>query len=236
MSAFRFKQFQIEHQQSFKVGTDGVLLGAWANIEKDKNILEIGSGSGVISIMLAQRNYSAKITGIEIDPQSVTESKSNILQCPWHERIKVIKTDLQHFMTEQKFDHIITNPPFFSNSTKSKNKRKNETRHTETLSFDDIISFGQHYLQKNGTLSIILPKEEGTFFISQAIKKNFTLNRVTSVRSKINKPIERLLIEFIYLSTENRTIKEETLVIQNEQRNDYTEDYIKLTEAFYLIM
>ena len=234
MGAFRFKQFQIEHDHSFKVGTDGVLLGAWVSVIENANVLEIGSGSGLISIMMAQRNNSSNFIGVETDKNSVIESKKNIQNCPWSNRIKILHSKLQEFSPETKFQQIITNPPFFINSTKSHNLRKNETRHTDSLTFDDIISFSKNHLVHEGLLSIILPTGEAHIFHNQIAKEGFSLKRNTKVRSKADKPVERELLEFIKSPHSNNDSSE--LIIQFEKRNDYTPEYINLTKDFYIIM
>jgi len=235
MSAFNFKQFKIHHEESFKVGTDGVLLGAWVNLENKKKILEIGSGSGLISLVLAQRTKNSQITGVEIDNLSFHESMKNVKESPWTDRVKIYHDTIQHYSkkTDQFFDLIISNPPFFTDALRSTNKKKAIARHTDKLPFSDLLKVTSKHLTENGTLALILPKTEGDIFIDQAIRQGLFLTRVTEVQSKKEKPTERLLIEFGRIK---KKLKKDQLIIQFEKRNDYTTDYINLTKDFYTIM
>lgn len=234
---FHFKQFLIHHDQcAMKVGTDGVLLGAWANVLEDEHVLDIGTGSGLISIMLAQRNATAHITGIEIDESAARQALSNASLSPWKERLEMLHFSFQDFisMTEKKFNHIVSNPPFFQEGTNTSSKERNMARQTVSLTFEEIISGANQLLLENGKLSIILPVAESRLFYKIAIQYGFNLNRKLNVKSKKEKNIERILMEFS--KKEKIPLKEKTLIIQHEKRNDWTDSYIELTGDFYLKM
>ncbi len=235
-TSFQFKQFSIEHDRcAMKVGTDGVLLGAWANIENAKNILDIGTGSGLISIMMAQRNKNAHIVGVEIDKNAALQAQENINNSPWKDRLKIIHQSIQNYTQETLFlfDHIISNPPFFSVQENKIDARK-IARQTLTLNDLDLIDTSIQLLKKEGKLSIILPFTEGNYFINEAAKRNLFLSKKTNVYPKKDKPIERLLLEF--KKSETKNILNDSIIIQKEKRNDWTQEYIQLTQAFYLKM
>ncbi len=233
--SFRFKQFEIYHDQcAMKVGTDGVLLGAWATIKGDKNVLDIGTGTGLIAIMLAQRCPTAgEIHGVELDEAAYFQALENRDNSPWANRIDVFHTKIQDFDNIVKYDLIVSNPPFFLAGTKSLNQQRNQARHTNELPFEELLKSVAKLLTNEGRFSIILPYEEGKLFEQQAINYQLYCNRKTAVRSKKEKPLERLLLEF---ERQDKPIQENELTIQYEQRNDYTEDYIALTKDFYIIM
>jgi tRNA1Val (adenine37-N6)-methyltransferase len=235
MSAFNFKKFKIHHQQSFKVGTDGVLLGAWIKLDNPHTILDIGSGSGLIPLILAQRTNSTVIKGVEIDDLSFEESVKNVEESPWSDRVEILHDSVQSFSdnTATKFDLIVSNPPFFNNSVKSSDKKKAIARHTDKLSFEDLIDVANKHLTEVGKLAVVLPKVEGENFIQLASSKGLYLNRLTEVSSKKDKPVERLLMEF---SENDLVLEQDKLIIQFEKRNDYTPGYIELTKDFYTIM
>ncbi len=248
---FQFKQFEIHQQQSaMKVGTDGVLLGAWAAVEGAKRILDIGTGTGLIALMMAQRNEKALIDAVEIDKKAYEEAKYNFEISKWSNRLSIFHDSIQDFAknTAEKYDFIISNPPYFINSTKSDKAAKNQVRHTDSLSFDELLNAVNQLLTKDGKFCVVLPFYEGEQFYNLATEPSLS-NRDTSGQAKANKlycikkvivrgrefkPVERLLIEF---SKEKKTYEENNLIIQNSpKRHDYTEDYINLTKDFYLFM
>lgn len=180
---FNFKQFTIYQDKSaFKVGTDGVLLGAYTDVTGVNRILDIGSGTGLISIMLAQR-CEAEITAIEPDNESYIQTCENVSRCDWHERIKVEHTDLQNFNPVQgKFDLIVTNPPFFSDSLKSSDLRKSFARHNDSLTSDGILEGVLKLLEDEGRLQLILPYVEGNVFIAEAHKYGLYCNNILKIK------------------------------------------------------
>lgn len=232
---FKFKQFCIKQDQTaMKVGTDGVLIGAWANCTNTYTILDVGSGTGLISIMLAQRNANAKITGLEIERDAFMQSLENVEASNWSDRIKIMHTSLQDFSEQNtdKFDLIVSNPPFFENSEKATGNKRNLARHTDSLSFEILISLAEKSLAEKGKFSVIIPMDSSTKFIFLANENNLFLNRKTIIKPNYKKPAKRILLEF---SRIKKQILEKELTIEIE-RHIYTKDYIDLTKEFYLKM
>lgn len=234
---FLFKQFQIFHDEcAMKVGTDGVLIGAWTDVSTAKTILDIGTGTGLIAIMSAQKNSIAEIDAIDIDSAAYYQAIKNVNLCQWKDRIRVHHLSVQDF-TEQKkntsYDVIVCNPPFFNAGTASNKQKRQIARHTNTLSYGDLIVSVDKLMSVEGKFSLILPRVEGVEFQKMANQKGLYLCRLTEVQSKKDKPVERLLMEF---QREKKQIIKNQLTIQFEARNDWTPDYIDLTKAFYLKM
>lgn len=229
---FKFKKFHVKNEISaMKVGTDGVLLGAWADISSSKLVLDVGSGTGLISLMVAQRSNS-KIIGIEIDSDAVKESIENIINSPWKERISIINNDITLISDElHGVDHIISNPPFFENGILAPDASRSTARHCDTLNFNSLISLAHKVLAFNGKLSFISPYEnkENITYIA-ALNKMF-ISRYTEVFSNPKKisPI-RILWE---LTAENIPTKKSKFYIRNIN-NQYSTEYINLTKEFYL--
>jgi len=228
---FEFKQFKIyQDKAAMKVGTDGVLLGAWASINEASNILDIGAGTGLIAIMCAQRNENAHIDAIEIDELASEQAKENINACPWTTRISITNKALQNFIPVSKYDAIITNPPFFVNSTKTSCDKKTTARHTDTLPFEEIINFSLKHLTPKGKLSVVLPVTESETFINIALEQKLYCTRKTIVIPKPGAQAKRLLMEFSPLYSKMIT---KTFTTETEQRHFYTEEYKELTGEFY---
>lgn len=172
---FTFKQFHIDHSRcAMKVGTDGTLLGAWATLPTDGSILDIGTGTGLIAIMAAQRSFGSKITAIDIDEDCVLQARENVSASPWHDRIEVIHSALLDFSPAQKFDCIISNPPYFIDSQLSPDAARSTARHTATLPFDELVSGVKRLLADDGHFSLILPPPEMERFRSAARGELFT--------------------------------------------------------------
>ncbi len=236
IAPFQFKQFTIEQDKCpMKVGTDGVLLGAWADVAEATSILDIGTGTGLIAIMLAQRNAIAQIHGVEIDEATCKQAKQNMENAIWSDRLTAFPVAIQEFATttSNTYDHIVSNPPFFTGGTFSDNQDRNSIRHTVKLPHGDLLIAVRKLLQPKGKFSLILPYLEGLRFEEIATTYNLHCTRKLEVQAKADKPIERLLLQF------ERTAKTqivEKLVIQREGRNDWTDEYINLTKDFYLNM
>lgn len=238
---FRFKQFEIYHDEcAMKVGTDGVLIGAWAAVHTAKNILDIGTGTGLIAIMAAQKNAKAHIDAIDIDKNAYLQAQKNITLCRWRHRLNVQHIALQDFLTKEnkaKYDAIISNPPYFNAGTAAPMQQRQTARHTVQLTHQALARGIQYLLSDAGKCSLVLPTAEGEEFVKIATKNALHLTRQTKVRSKKNKPIERLLLEFQQQRTNtNASVVPTELIIQHEARNDWTSDYIELTGDFYLKM
>ncbi|MFK7770780.1 MAG: tRNA1(Val) (adenine(37)-N6)-methyltransferase [Saprospiraceae bacterium] len=235
-SIFRFKQFQIEQNGcTMKVGTDGVLLGAWCDVHGKKEILDIGTGTGVIAVMLAQRKLDANVDAVEIDSTACQTAKENMLNSPFSDRLNCMEESIQDFAktTRKEYDLIVCNPPFFTGGTLSAQTSRNEVRHTIKLPNGDLFNSVQRLLKKDGKFCVVLPFIEGLRFKELAQNYNLYCTKVTQVKSKKDKPIGRLLLEFEKVNKPEIT---DELIIQFEKRNDFTPDYIALTKDFYLKM
>jgi len=230
---FEFKEFTIhQNNAAMKIGTDGILLGAWADLSDKKKGIDIGSGTGVISIMLCQRNEILEIESIEVSKRAVLDAKKNIKNCKWNKRIKLKHADLKLFSTENKYDLIISNPPYFKKSLKPKDLDRLKARHENDLKLEDILKFSNQNLTKDGSLNIILPFEQKKEAIEFAKKHGLNAIRECSVYPKPNKAPHRLLIE---LSKTKKTLESQSLIIENDGRHNYTDNYKKLTREFYTI-
>ena len=231
MSVFKFKEFSIIQEKSaMKVGTDGVLFGSWVSCKKANNILDIGCGTGLISLMLAQRNLISNVTGIEIDKIASQEAQLNICNSSWEERIEIIYTSLQEFRSEKKFDLILSNPPFFPQNNSQKSR--DIARHTNTLSFEELIVNSANLLKENGVFSVIVPKNSQEYFCQTASSHKLHINRVCYVRGNEASEVKRVMMEFSFIKS---IVIVEHLTIERS-RHSYTEKYIKLCEDFYFNM
>jgi tRNA1Val (adenine37-N6)-methyltransferase len=229
---FSFKEFTIfQEKAAFKVGTDGVLLGAYADITCRKRILDIGTGTGLVSIMLAQR-CDAEIVSLEPDYESFLQSEENVKRCKWAGRIKVINSNLQSYNSvEEKFDLIVTNPPYFSNSMKNPDPRKSSARHTDSLSSEDLLTGVEKLMNDSGIFQLIMPYVEGTIFIAEAQQFGLYCNNILKIRPLPKSEIRRLVMTF---SRKRLKLTEKFLTIEHGARHAYTEEYKTLTKDFYL--
>lgn len=236
MEPFKFKQFEIHQDKcAMKVGTDGVLLGAWADVSNTKRILDIGAGTGLIAIMLGQRTEDAIVHAVEIDDVAFDQAKQNMALAPWKDRLDVFHLAIQEYANsaEPEYDLIVSNPPFFSGGTFSHNQDRNSVRHTIKLPHNDLLTAVRKLLAADGKFCVILPFIEGLRFKEMASTYKFYCTKVTNVKPKADKAVERLLLQFERQPKE--TIEDE-LIIQNEGRNDWTTEYVGLTGEFYLKM
>lgn len=213
-----------------KVGTDGCLLGAWFDIENSKRILDIGAGTGLISIMAAQR-CNAKITGIEIDAAAAARAVENVKNSPWNERIEIINSDLRIFGTEELFDTIVSNPPYFANSLKCNNEQRTLARHNDTLSPAMFFAKAKELLASNGKISLILPTELFKEWEQEAIFKGFTPTRITNIQTTPQKMPKRTLVEF--QQNTGKVLKEDTLILESRP-GVYSKEACDLLRDFYL--
>ncbi len=214
-----------------KVGTDGVLLGAWASTEKVKRALDVGTGTGLIALMLAQRS-SAKVDAIEIEEDAVLQARNNFLNSPWKDRLQVYHTSLQDFSSfDKEYDLIVSNPPYFSVSSLTPPYRRAIARHTDKLSPGDLIACTTKFLAKNGRFAIIYPVNEFNFFLETASDYNLFMSRYTEVLPTPQKPAKRILAEF---SFQKSPFEKNTIVIERNGRHQFSEEYKSLTEDFYL--
>lgn len=230
---FQFKQFTIHQDRTpMKVGTDGVLLGAWAELEHAENILDIGTGTGLIALMSAQRNSSARIDAIEIERDACMQARENVAASPWSDRIEIIQSSLQDFKPEKRYDSIVCNPPFFINSTLTPDNGRTLARHCNSLPHTDLIDHAVQLLTPGGTFNVILPVNEAKELIAYAQMHQLYPRHITRVHPTPTKPPKRYLILF---STDTATATEDDLVIELS-RHQYSQEYIGLTREFYLLM
>ena len=230
---FNFKQFTIYHDRcAMKVGIDGVLLGVWTNVENSNQILDIGTGTGLIALILAQRS-EALIDAIDIDPNAVLQALENVEKSPWADRMKVKEMSLQNFAksTSLSYDLIVSNPPYFINSLKAPSGNRTTARHTESLTHEEIILNAMSLLKPAGRISMILPVNEALMCEEFALSQGLYCTREVSVFPKPTAVAKRILMEFC-LQPYQREVS--TLVIEGNERHHYSEDFSKLAKEFYL--
>lgn len=232
---FSFKQFFIHvGKAGMPVSTDGVMLGSWANIASAETILDIGTGTGLLALMCAQRNLDAKISAIDLDLIAVDIATYNIQESKWKERIQVIKEDILEYHPETLFDHLICNPPYFNNGQISSDIQRATARHSHYLPHLSLINQCKILLKPSGRASFILPLTEGETFIQLAKNKGWFVSRRCDVKATENKEIKRIMFELALYPTE--VIYTEMVIHDNTQKLGYSEDFIKLCKPFYLKM
>jgi tRNA1Val (adenine37-N6)-methyltransferase len=225
---FRFKNFEIHQSKDvFRVGTDGVLLGILADVENASEVLEVGTGTGLISLMLAQRNQDACFLGLDINEEAALLTKINFEHSPYRSRLKNIHQDFKTFDTERRFDLIVSNPPYFEESTSDKDKL---ARQTVELNFKQLIEVSANLLSEQGVLSVIIPAEAGNGFIESALKCRLFLKRKINIKGIEGSKTKRLVLEFSF--TEGM-IKGSDFVIEKSPRQ-YSDQYLELTKEFHV--
>ena len=221
-----------------KVGTDAVLLGAWvSNFDFPETILDVGAGSGVISLMMAQRFDAMTIDAVEIDEQAHEQCVENFENSDWGDRLFCYNASFEEFANEleeeeEQYDLIISNPPFYNDTFETEDASRNKARFTSSLSFNNLISGVAKLLSEKGFFSVIIPYKEEKSFIAVAAEKQLHLVKVCRVRGNVTSEIKRSLMTF---SFEREELEEEELIIEIE-RHRYTEEYINLTKNFYIKM
>ena len=214
-----------------KVGTDGVLLGAWVNPKSyPHQILDVGTGTGLVAIMLAQRFIRSQIHAIDIDHASAKEALFNTQTSPWSERINITHCALQDYNPSNKYDLIVSNPPYFRNTTLSYNKSRALARNNQRLSLEYLIERSYDLLHENGELAFIVPSNEFETIQSLAVKFKFHIIKLCWIKGNHQSPIKRLLIS---LSNKKNILEENSLTIEDDRHN-YTEEYKDLCKDFYL--
>lgn len=230
-SFFRFKRFCIHHDRcAMKVGTDGVLLGAWGCVD-GKNILDIGTGTGLIALMAAQRNPEASVLGIDIDKEAILQAKENIAESPFSDRVNCALQDVISFCPAITYDSILCNPPFFTEETLPDDIGRALARNSRSLPFSQLIKKVTLLLNNEGRFSVIIPSSHMQEFIGLCLAEMLYLNRRCVVRTKLSKPPRRVLLTF----TKEQAIKvdEQEICIMSDDGNR-SMAYKELTESFYL--
>ena len=247
MSSFQFRHFIIHQDRcAMKVGTDGVLLGAWASLPHPttpapapSSLLDIGTGTGIIALMLAQRTALTPtsrpfdITALEIDPTAAQQAQENVAASPWHDRITVHPLSLQAFAetcSPKKFALIVSNPPFYNATLKPTDESRAIARHKDALPVSDIARFASTHLSENGRLALIYPTAYDSEVMTAAVLSRLHPVRICDILTKVGKPSKRRMAEF---SLQNAPISREQLIIRDAD-GKYTDDYRALTADFYL--
>ncbi|MBJ7880107.1 tRNA1(Val) (adenine(37)-N6)-methyltransferase [Gelidibacter salicanalis] len=243
MKPFQFKQFTVyQNRCAMKIGTDSVLLGAWASLDANPySILDIGAGTGVLALMMAQRSAAELIDAIEIDDAAYVQCVDNFEQSPWADRLFCYHAALDEFVEDlsddesgmdDSYDLIISNPPFYTDTYKSDNQQRDLARFADAMPFRHLIESVSKLLSKQGLFSVIIPFSEEKDFMVLASKEHLYPQRILRVKGTPESEIKRSLIEFSFQET---TVNPKELVIETA-RHQYTEDYIALTKDFYLKM
>jgi tRNA1Val (adenine37-N6)-methyltransferase len=234
---FQFKQFTIhQNKTAMKVGTDGVLLGAWTPIEHHPNtILDIGTGTGLIALMLAQRTSAEQIDAIEIDENAYEQAVDNFENSPWSDRLFCFHAGLDEFMDEpeDQYDLIVSNPPFYAEDYKTENDQRDLARFQDALPFEDLVEAADMLLSENGIFAVIIPFKEETRFIDLCAETELFPVKVTRVKGTPNSETKRSLLAF--KRYELPVLTPDELIIETA-RHQYTPEYIELTKDFYLKM
>ncbi len=215
-----------------KVGIDGVLLGAWADVLNADAILDIGTGTGLIALMLAQRT-SAQIDAIDIDADAVIQANENSQKSPWASRIRVSEVELQRYVlkTENRYDLIVSNPPYFVNSTKAPVENRNTARHTDTLTHEELLDNALTLLKPTGRICVILPVNEGLMSVAYAASIGLHCTKQVVVFPKPRAVPKRLLLEF---SPQFTTCVNSEIVIESDVRHQYSPEFTVLAKDYYL--
>ena len=230
---FQFKQFTVWHDKcAMKVGTDGVLLGAWTKIFNAESVLDIGTGTGLVSLMIAQR-CMANILAIEIDKNTANQAKDNIDHSPWKDRILVCHTDFKTFSCNKKFDLIVSNPPYFSDSLLPPDTKRSTARHTNELSYYELIEGASKLLMPKVEFSLIVPADNFDKIKEIAALFNLYPIRQTQILPKPDSAPKRTLAAFSFSKTNSPETNE---LIVELSRHQYSEEYISLTKEYYLNM
>lgn len=240
---FRFKQFQVWHDQcAMKVGTDGVLLGAWCPLPSREcvHVLDIGTGSGLIALMMAQRTCAVdslqlivNIDAIDIDGGAVEQAAYNFKQSPWAENLHAYQSSLQEWHSETKYDLIMSNPPYFQASLKNPDSQRATARHTDTLSYCELLAHASRLLTADGTIALILPADAEQEIVTLAHEYALAVTRLTYVHSKPGKPVKRILIAFTPSTTALPATQVAHFYIESDTA-PRSEEYQTLTHEFYL--
>lgn len=226
-TSFKFKQFEVwQDRCAMKVGTDGVLLGAWANaaVANPVSVLDIGTGTGLVALMMAQRFANASIVGIEIDADAANQASENASRSIFADRVSIVQTSLQTYSPITKFDAIVCNPPFFINSLGCPNEQRNMARHANMLSAHDLMARSAQLLADGGELSVVVPYEHKSVYDYEASLMGLFAKRICTVKTTANKPPKRILLAYV------NAVPDALETAQMVVGDDF---YKKLTQSFY---
>ena len=228
---FRFKQFDVYQSRSaMRVGTDGVLLAAWVRVEGAKHILDVGAGTGVISLICAQRNHEALIEAIEIDEGSAEDARDNFQNAPWNNRLKMHEGDFLKINSKEKFDLIISNPPYFSQSLRASNPSRNAARHDDSLPAEAFMEKTKRLLNPDGKIALIFPKDQLSRWTFAAESQGIYPIRICHVFTLAHKDSSRVMVEF---SKENPIEPEMESILIEKKPGEFSEAYKLLTSELY---
>ena len=232
-NCFQFRKFLINQDRcAMKVGTDGTLLGAWADAPSGKcRILDIGTGTGLIALMMAQRFPESEVLGVDIDSDATIQAQENVAASPFCRRIKILQMDAIKIDDEEKFDAIVCNPPYFNNSLTCAKEQRSLARHTVGLTYDALMSTAYRLLSNDGCLSIIIPSESNDSVESAAAFSGFIISRICLIKTTPNKQPKRQLMEFKKYNPGTIDFREEILEIVPNIRSKW---YYELTQDFYI--
>ncbi|MFH0865710.1 MAG: methyltransferase [Bacteroidota bacterium] len=231
---FRFKQFSIDDSNcAMKIGTDGCLLGAWADVENASGILDIGTGSGVIALMLAQRS-NATIDAVEIDYDAYGQALKNFSESPWENRLNAFHSSIQEYIKSctKKYDMIVCCPPYFLNSLKATDKKRRLARHTDSLTFEELISGSLRLLKPEGKFCTIIPTESRKLFYNIALIEGYHTVKITEIEPKAGATPVRVLLQ---MQRNKIPCTRSKIPILDIEGKLYTPEYIELTRDFYII-
>jgi len=231
-TTFRFKQFTIHQDKcAMKVGTDAVLLGAWVNPNGSQRILDIGTGTGIIALMIAQKSAGV-IHAVDIDEGAFQQCKENFKISPWFNRLLPFHIPFQEFASssELKYDLVVSNPPYFHHASKPPEELRSQARHHDQLTFEDLLLGTKKILSPEGKLCVILPIKEGMEFMDIAMKHGLFCQRMMKVKTKQDRPEKRVMMEF----TTRFGVMDENSIVIHDAIDQFSDEYKKLTGAYYL--
>ena len=233
---FTFKQFFVAHDRcAMKVGTDGVLLGAWSPVARVKRILDIGTGSGLLALMLAQRTGdTVAIDAVELDDAAASQAQENIDESPWKTRIQVHSADIQQWVKEctQRYDLIVSNPPYFEKGVECGSAEREQARYTTTLDHASLLTCATECITEEGFFCVVLPENIGNVFTQKALEMGWNLRLRTDISDTEGRLPHRVLLAFS--PTQGECFNDRLVIRGPDQR--YSEGYTALTQAFYLFM
>ncbi len=233
---FKCKQFEIDDSRSaLKIGSDGMMIGAWVKLDNCSSILDVGTGSGLIALMQAQKYTDTIITGVDIHNGSILDAVDNANKTPWASRLNFNCVDIKTYRSDNRYDAIISNPPFFINSTKSNDKALSTAKHTDTLSPQDIVDISINLLNTDGILAMILPFDLGNIIIDYALTQGYTLDRKCIIYPVSYKKPNRLMFELKHKNSKIDNIEEEILFVRDSAKNNaFSDGYKSLLSDFMI--